>query len=263
MEKEEVDITIEKELENELIFQALEDELNNVETKTPNDNKKVKKSKKGKGVFGRLKIKTVVLLLLTLIANTYAWFIYISTVSANLSMHIKSWDVVFSDGEAEEDFVFTVERIYPGMDDAEQTITASNNGETNAKMQLVVQSIKILDEDFYVVPAISDANPTATVKNGNEMLDILSDDYPFKIQIIINNQEYDGSDVSVAAGSSINILFKVTWDYETGADVNTIASNDEIDTLWGNKAYTYMQNAQDDDYCIEVKVKMQAIQDNT
>ena len=133
MEEHKSNLAIEKELEDEILFKALEDEINNSNDVTPNKPKKKKKKKKFLAKLKKgLRIRTVLLLLVTLIVNTYAWFIYVSTVSASLAMHIKNWDVVFSDGENEEDFVFTVERIYPGMDDAEQTISVTNNGETNA-----------------------------------------------------------------------------------------------------------------------------------
>lgn len=264
MEEHKSNLAIEKELEDEILFKALEDEINNSNDVTPNKPKKKKKKKKFLAKLKKgLRIRTVLLLLVTLIVNTYAWFIYVSTVSASLAMHIKNWDVVFSDGENEEDFVFTVERIYPGMDDAEQTISVTNNGETNAKMQLVIQSIKILDEEFYVTSEFAEANPTATVKTTEQLLDMALNNYPFKIHIIINGEEYDGSEISVSSEASVDVLFKVTWDYETGADDEEIAENDEIDTTWGSKAYTFMQTATSSDYCIEVKVKMQAVQDNS
>ena len=42
-----------------------------------------------------------------------------------------------------------------------------------------------------------------------------------------------------------------------------IDANDAIDTTWGKKAYTSMEGASPSDYCIEVKMKMQAVQDNS
>ena len=266
MKEENFDDVFEKELEDEILFQALEDELNNIgfQSSSKNtDTKKTKSKKKKKKIFGKLKVKTVALLLVTLIANTYAWFIYIATVSANLSMHIKNWNVTFSDGQAEDDFVFTVDRIYPGMDDAQQTITVTNSGETKAKMQLVVQSVKILDSEHYVTSEFAASNPTATVMTTDDLLDKILDDYPFKIHILINNTQYDGSEFTVNSGGSVAVVFKVTWAYETGNTVNEIANNDSIDTAWGSNAYTFMQTASSTDYCIEVKVKMQAVQDNS
>ena len=71
---------IEKEFEQEILYSAIEDELNKnarIVSRNPN----VKKKKKKLHLKKEIKIRTLLLLIVTLIMNTYAWFIYISTVS--------------------------------------------------------------------------------------------------------------------------------------------------------------------------------------
>ena len=90
----------------------------------------------------------MLLLLLTLIANTYAWFIYNSTVSSSIQVHVKSWHFELEAGDISSDFIFRVAEIYPGMDTESTTINATNSGETDAKVTCNITYLKILEIDF-------------------------------------------------------------------------------------------------------------------
>ena len=79
-------------------------------------------------VLKKIKLRNLIILLVLLIVNTFAWFIYATKVSLDLSVHVSSWDVEFVSGDEEitTNMEIVVDRIYPGMDQFEQTIEVHN-----------------------------------------------------------------------------------------------------------------------------------------
>lgn len=57
--------------------------------------RKEKLSRRQKRAKRRSIFKTLFLLSVTLIFNTYAWFLYTTTVSSNLTAHVDAWHVEF------------------------------------------------------------------------------------------------------------------------------------------------------------------------
>ena len=158
------------------------------------------------------------MLAITLASNSFAWFIYTTKVSSSISAKVREWKVTFDvNGNLVEEIVeVNVDSLFPGMDDFNQTLTVSNSGESAAKISFEVISATILGED------IKTLNLT-----DSELITYLRDNYPFSINITSSN------DIIAAKGTE-NINISVTWPYESG--------NDELDTLWGNKAYDYHKN---------------------
>ena len=170
-------------------------------------------------ILKKIKIRNLIVLIFLLIFNTYAWFVYATRVSTNLTAHVSSWNVEFTTGEGEivTNINIDVDRIYPGMETFEKIIEVHNKGETKALLDYKINEVKILDEYY-----------TSREENGmtsEELEEKIKTDYPFKIQIEKDEQE-------LAEGNG-NGSFKITveWPFESG--------NDENDTLWGNKAYEY------------------------
>ena len=64
---------------------------------------KEENSKKKKSVFLRLlkrvKPSRLIFLAVLLAVNTYAWFIYVNTVSNSVDVHVKSWKIDFTSGD--------------------------------------------------------------------------------------------------------------------------------------------------------------------
>ncbi len=195
MDNKEFTVNLDEELKNEILYQAIENELNNSKSETlKKNNVKPKSRKKKKNFLTRLKkgitVRTVLLLLVTLIINTYAWFIYVSTVTASISMHIKNWDIQFSDNVIDEEFNFYVDKIYPGMDDAQQTITIANNGETNGKLKCAITSFKIFEETYEIGRDYVDEHGGTFRYTSADLLNKITTDYPFTISISVNGTEY-------------------------------------------------------------------------
>ena len=99
----------------------------------------------------RITIRTLFLLAITCIFNTYAWFLYITTVSSSITAHVEAWHVQFRvDNEVvEREFPVTIQHAYPGMTNAVKTVTILNDGEKSADISYVIKSIRIFN-DVYV-----------------------------------------------------------------------------------------------------------------
>ena len=265
MELDSLEYSLDEELENELLYSILDEKLSNQEEKQNNEPEKKHKIRPRKKRKHEIKIRSVLLLLVTLIANTYAWFIYNSTVTTDIQVHLKSWKFELEAGEISEDFVFKVEEIYPGMPEASSSIVANNRGETDANLSCEIDSVRILDDEYLLLPTDeNDRVPGVTYYTSQQLLDKLLYDYPFKIEIYIGDTLYDGSSTfSIPAGTlTTNISYKVNWPYETTGNSLTLDENDDIDTQWGERAYAYYNDENDpgDHYCIEVHLTIIATQ---
>lgn len=206
--------------------------------------------------------------------NTYAWFIYIATVSVGLNVHIKSWDFELQNGAQTEDFEFVVDNIYPGvpLEDTVQNISAANNGEMDALLTCDVVYIRILDKEYSTSQKYT-STPLTEFYTKEELLDKLYKDYPFKIKIYLvdvddagneNLTLYEGQDVNMPTSSKTNIRLQIEWPYEIDEDTlnatnTTLDETDEIDTFWGEEAYKYHED-NPDKYSIVVKMDVKAIQ---
>lgn len=253
-----------EDIENELLYSAIEESIekeNKIEyTKTLNGSKKRKRKNYSSKLKSGLKIRTVLLLILTLLVNTYAWFIYISTVSMGISMHVKNWSFELSNGEQTENFVFEVGEIFPGMTPKTQVISARNGGETEAELSCDILKMRILEDTYIAGETTYDNNGVQEVYTSGKLFELLQS-YPFKIQIYIDEVLYEGEPIDMPADNKIvELKFVVDWDYEIDSEnQEEIDAADEIDTYWGNRAYEFDTN-NPDDYSIFLEVKIRAVQ---
>ena len=109
-------------------------------------------------ILKKIKIRSLVILILLLGFNTYAWFIYATRVASDISVHISSWNVEFSVGENGNvtNLIIDVERIYPGMKNEEKVVTVKNTGEIKAELEYQLNSLKVLDDYYKVGENITD-----------------------------------------------------------------------------------------------------------
>lgn len=199
----------------------------------------------------RLKLRTLFMLSLTLIFNTYAWFLYITTVSTNMTVHVDAWSVNFQvDNQViEKEFLFEVEHAYPGMDDIEKSVTINNSGEKTAELTYKISSLRVLDEVYVVEAELSTEEKAAltgdeTKITSDEMTKMLNEEFPFKISVVASSTE-------LAVNGEATLKMSFTWEYETG--------NDELDTQYGVDSYKYYQDNEGEP-AIEVKIKIIAQQ---
>lgn len=188
-------------------------------------------------ILKKIKIRNIVILILLLIFNVYAWFVYATKVSSGLSVHISSWNVQFSVGEDETvtNIKIEVERIYPGMEKFEKNIKVKNKGEIKAELDYEIISLKVMDE-FYEI---------GQDMTSDDLENKMKTEYPFKINV-------SADDTELAAGTGAG-QFNVTidWQFESG--------DDEADTYWGTKAYEYY-SVNPEEKSVEIEIKLSAKQ---
>lgn len=123
----------------------------------------------------RVKLKTLILLIILLIANSYAWFVYASKVNSSITAHVSSWDVSFEIGEDESttNVDFIVDRVYPGMETYTKSVVAHNRGETKALITYEIKTLTVFGTEY-------DVNEEFTEEDLKQKIDT---EFPFKIKI--------------------------------------------------------------------------------
>lgn len=165
----------------------------------------------------KIKLRTLIILILLLMFNSYAWFVYATKVSGRLTAYVSSWNVSFMVGEEEisTNIIFDVSRIYPGMEKYTKTVVAHNNGEVSAAITYDIKKLKVLDTVYEVSETVT----------SDDILNLMENEFPFKIRITIDNPTLE------AEKGEAKFEISVEWDYETGDDAR--------DTTYGELAYEY------------------------
>lgn len=195
------------------------------------------KTTKRRKILKKVRLKTLFLLAITLASNSFAWFIYTTKVSSNISAKVREWNVTFeANGQAVEKTIeINIDSLYPGMNAYNQTLTAANSGESKAQITYEIVSTNILGDNL------------VNYNYSNEdILNYLKNNYPFTIEISSTNS-------IIEPNGEENINITVSWPYESG--------DDEKDTYWGNLAYNYHQ-ANPGEPSIVLVIKISAIQLN-
>ncbi len=189
-----------------------------------------------KRVLKRVKISSLIMLIVTLASTSFAWFIYATKVSAGITAHIETWDVRFltEDNQISETINIVISNLYPGMPDFSESITAYNQGEKQASISYQVTNVKILGVSY-------DTTSNATIINR------LATEFPFHITFNLDNQ------VLSASNGTSTFTVGCTWPFDSGNDVD--------DTYWGKRSYTFSSNNPDQP-SIELTVVISAIQNN-
>lgn len=189
-----------------------------------------------------VRVKTLIFLILILVINVLGWYIYISEVSSDITTHVKAWKIDF-DNSVNQDVNFVVDDLYPGMETQTKEIQLTNSGEMDAVVSVTVLQMRIL-EDTYVADGT-----TVTTVTGDDLIDSLSNDYPFSVKFYIDGEEVTEKDVLINATATI--VVEISWPFESG--------DDATDTYWGNAAYDFM-NENPDTPCIQINAKVIANQ---
>ena len=190
-------------------------------------------------ILKKIKIKNMLILILLLMFNTYAWFIYATRVATDITAHVSSWNVEFvgSEGEITTNLLVTIGRIYPGMDRFEKIVEVHNKGETKAVLGYEIEEFKVMGETF----TVDETNGPTT----QDIVDKMNTEYPFKIKI-----EKDDTLLSEGTGNG-TFTISLEWDFESG--------DDEADTNWGNRAYEFY-SLHPGENSIEIKMTLMATQ---
>lgn len=163
-----------------------------------------------------LGLKTIIILIVLLSFNTYAWFVFSNHVDTEMGAKVRAWNITFlQDNESvTQSLTFDVNDIYPGMSSYHDEVSITNNGDTNALVNFEIESVRILDTTYTVGDDYS----------SDEIVDMLENDFPFKVLLGVNNS------IIVPFTTSV-FSVDVVWNFEENLD--------SVDTLWGENAYTY------------------------
>lgn len=219
------------------------------------DKEPIKKQKKEKSVLRTLKLVSpghIIILILLIAFNSFAWFVFNSKVSTGMNVHVSAWNIEFSVDKQtiEEDFTFDITNAQPGMDDFIKTITVRNKSAVTAEISYEIKEVDIMNEKRIVsdTTKTQDTNTTSSDTNtytSAELENDLANNYPFKITFSFVN---DSSTIETNQEGGLSLTMK--WALDSG--------NDELDTEWGEKAYNFSQTNPDDAMIhILVKVKVE------
>ena len=255
---EKIEYEYEEDDDDELEYKAIKKSQ-----KAINEKKRKVRKRREEILKSDLKIKTVIILVMTLLVNTYAWFIYVDTVSTKLQMHIKGWNFNMTNVDPDNEFLFQVEEVYPGMDPSSKTMTAQNLGETHSTVRCEFEQIRVFDDVYRVGQTYTKPDGSTAEYTSDDLFDLLNS-YPFKTTIYFDTTQYIGVPIQMDPSegtniSEMDIKFEVKWDYEIAGDAATVAAQDAIDTEWGEKAYEF-KKTNTSDYCVEVKLRVVAEQ---
>jgi len=179
-----------------------------------------------------LRPENLVILIVLLIANSFAWFIYAGKVQSSIDAHVRSWKVTFTSGTnlIADYFVVNASDIFPGMDTFNETVTAHNESEVPAELTYAIIEARIFDQLFITQEGRRDKNQSIQPGDmtSDELETYLLDNYPFSIVFTTSNTELS------ALNGYADYTVSIDWPYESG--------NDTEDTYWGNYAYDYATN---------------------
>lgn len=179
--------------------------------------------KRHKAYF-KLNLVSVFFMAVSFISVTLAWFAYSGLIGVSTEVNVKAWNIELSkDGSAvTNNVVISLSELYPGMTPVTELITLRNLGDSDAEIKYDVVSARILGEskDSYLI------NETDTTSEYIE--DLISHYYPFGINISISNNYI------LSKGIEETFEISISWPLDSG--------NDELDSIWGNKAHVFQQD---------------------
>lgn len=200
----------------------------------------------------KVKLRYLLLLIVLLVSNTFAWFIYNNQVDNRIDVHVRAWRIVLTkeDSQISDYVTFNVQNVYPGMTDYTDNLKVYNQGEVGATIRYTIMSANILGTEYISKEGRAEKGETAlaTDLSSSDLEQKLANDFPFKISFKM------GKDSLSAETDETTYTLTVTWAYESG--------DDAMDTYYGNLAYDYIHNNPNTS-CITLKVKIDIAQENT
>lgn len=233
--------------------------MSNINNEQINDNShNTKEKEKNKKilfiVLKKHKLGILLVLFLMLVSSTMAWFIYNKTVDMGLQTHVKSWNVSLGDGE-EGTYEFKISDLYPGMDNATDSVDVVNSGELNSSVNIEVKSITLFGE-----LQVEDVDYTVLITDNGTKFTI--NGYPFKLGFTLGTS-------TINAGGKSSLSFELVWDYENDEAECMVTENDitynkcdREDTILGEKSYEFSNNPDNKDKSsLVIELKMNFVQD--
>jgi len=199
----------------------------------------------------RHKISLAIVLFFIFASTTFAWFIYNKTVNFGLQAHVKAWDIQLGDGSGDT-YTFAISDLYPGMDDATDSVNIINGGEMAASLSMEVKSLKL-----FGVEQTLGTDYTVSVSEGVYTIN----GYPFTLKFNLSGD-------SLNAGAVTTLVAELVWDYDNNeaacqaTDPTTHEAYNKCDvedTEMGERSYEYSQTNPTGN-SIEIVLKLQFVE---
>lgn len=198
----------------------------------------------------------ILFIIVMLVGNTYAWFVYSNKVSNSIDVHVRAWNVLFQSGETtiSDYFYVNIPNVYPGMTDYVSSLTIENESEIAANIRYEILNLRIFDDEYVTVEGRHENNETVlqTDLTSAQLEQKLLNDYPFTIAFALTSNSIS----QVTNGTISQSVYSVTlsWPFESG--------NDALDTYWGKRAYDYAASASPSSPEISLTIKIYVTQSN-
>ena len=177
----------------------------------------MKLSDRVKDKLKKINISSLAFFAISMISITLAWFAYTNTVSSNMNINLKSWNVRITKNNTNvsNTFSININDLYPGAQTFDETYTIHNDGDIAAKISYNIKSFRIFNTEYTTTNSISFAQ--------------LERDYPFVLSFT-HGSRY------LAPGSTSTFNVNCQWPLDSG--------NNELDTRYGQMAYVFYQQEQ-------------------
>lgn len=206
--------------------------------------------KNKKKLYLRLNLISLFFVVVSFISVTLAWFVYSGLSSVSTEVAVKAWYIELEkDGnKTSNEVVISLDEIYPGMKTIEEEIKIKNLGDSDAKVDYTIESVRILgnDKDKYILDETT---------NSTFIEDQISHKYPFKINIDLSKK------FILAKTDESTFKVSISWPLDSGNDIESYWGNDEKDSYWGNEAYKFRLEEQnkkmnDNNYQIKASIRL-------
>ena len=207
----------------------------------------------------KIRPKTLVLFIFSLIMTTFAWFAYSKVLQPTLNMHMASWDMEYYIGPDKQTnpIAINVPVLSPTMEEQTVIVDIYNNGETKVDMDYQVKSLTIAgityeainegskpttDNYITIAPSILKTRVITDEGTGNTTTEeiyegAITNDitkFPFTIDVEYSAQINAVSQNAYGVKKPGEGYLKVT--------VNWIGDNDKLDSEWGYRVGEYLAN---------------------
>ena len=181
------------------------------------DNKKSRK---------KIVIRSILLVALLLVVNTFAWFTYISRAGLTLNGSVIDWDISFlNENGAIKEVIIDITDMKPGMIPFEYDIQIQNNSDVAANIDYTITSAKLL------------GNELLQEEQEDALVESLKTEYPFILELTSDHDD-------IQVGQMINFKIMLNWDYQASAYY-------KLNSLYTYDAGVYYYTLVDDTYQVD------------
>ena len=162
----------------------------------------------------KLKRNGIILAMFLLVVNTYAWFVYLAKASLTVDASVIGWDINFYDEDGEEmDVTINIKDLYPGMKDYQKKIIITNDSSLKGEFSYTISDLKLIGIE-------------SDIKESNQLVESLQNDYPFKVTFESDKNELDSD------GDFANFYIRVVWPFESDNKYTLIKERNKFQWLY-------------------------------